>query len=270
MLTLRAVSKAYGSIEALHRTDLNVDSGRTTVLIGPSGCGKSTLLRLMAGLVRPTSGTVLLDGEAVTADAARGLRRRIGFVVQDGGLFPHLTACGNVTLQARYLKWERERVESRLVELAELTHFPPGRLNAYPVELSGGQRQRVSLMRALMLDPNLLLLDEPLGALDPLIRSELQGELRDIFRSLGKTVVLVTHDLGEAAFLGDKLVLLQAGRVVQEGTFDDLVNRPADPFVTKFVNAQRNALGATERTTAVTRFASATRNAFGTSGGDTA
>lgn len=219
------------------------------MLIGPSGSGKSTLLRLMAGLVAPTDGTVLLDAVPVTAASAKALRRRIGFVVQDGGLFPHLTARGNVTLMARHLGRDRKEIDERVNELAELTHFPLSRFDAYPVELSGGQRQRVSLMRALMLDPNLLLLDEPLGALDPLIRSELQGELRDIFRSLGKTVVLVTHDLGEAAFLGDKLVLLQAGRVVQEGTFDDLVNRPADPFVTKFVNAQRSVLGEREGAT---------------------
>jgi osmoprotectant transport system ATP-binding protein len=250
MLTLRAVTKSYGGVEALHPTDLSVATGQTTVLIGPSGCGKSTLLRLMAGLVAPSSGVVSLDGVPVTAATARGLRRRIGFVVQDGGLFPHLTARGNSTLMARHLGWEGGAVEARLAELVELTHFPADRLDAYPVEVSGGQRQRVSLMRALMLDPQLLLLDEPLGALDPLIRSELQGELRDIFRALGKTVVLVTHDLGEAAFLGDKLVLLQAGRVVQEGTFDDLVRRPADPFVTKFVNAQRSAIGEREGATA--------------------
>ena len=252
MLTLRAVTKCYGGVQVLHPTDLTVPAGRTTVLIGPSGSGKSTLLRLMAGLVAPTAGTVLLGGEPVTPASARALRRRIGFVVQDGGLFPHLTARGNVTLMARHLGRAPEAIESRLTELAELTHFPASRLDAYPVELSGGQRQRVSLMRALMLEPNLLLLDEPLGALDPLIRSELQGELRDIFRSLGKTVVLVTHDLGEAAFLGDTLVLLQAGRVVQEGTFDDLVSRPADPFVTKFVNAQRSVLGDREGVTSVT------------------
>jgi osmoprotectant transport system ATP-binding protein len=246
MLTLCAVTKRYGGVEALQPTDLTVAAGRTTVLIGPSGSGKSTLLRLMAGLVAPTSGVVAIDGEPVTPATARALRRRIGFVVQDGGLFPHLTARGNATLMARYLGWDRKRVDARLAELAELTHFPADRLDAYPVELSGGQRQRVSLMRALMLDPNLLLLDEPLGALDPLIRSDLQGELRDIFRSLGKTVVLVTHDLGEAAFLGDRLVLLQGGRVVQEGTFDDLVHRPADSFVTRFVNAHRSPLGAPE------------------------
>jgi osmoprotectant transport system ATP-binding protein len=245
MLTLRAVAKSFGNVVALQPTDLTIAAGRTTVLIGPSGCGKSTLLRLMAGLVAPTSGTVTLDDIPVTPQTARALRRRIGFVVQDGGLFPHLTARGNIALMARYLGWDAKPIRARLDELVELTHFPSDRLDAYPVQLSGGQRQRVSLMRALMLDPQLLLLDEPLGALDPLIRSELQGELRDIFRSLGKTVVLVTHDLGEAAYLGDRLVLLQAGQVVQEGSFDDLVNRPADPFVTKFVNAQRSPLGGT-------------------------
>jgi osmoprotectant transport system ATP-binding protein len=242
MLTFRAVTKSYGKVEVLHAMDLTIAHGQTTVLIGPSGCGKSTLLRLMAGLVAPTRGSVELDGVPVTPATARTLRRRIGFVVQDGGLFPHLTARGNTTLMASYLGWERDPIESRLNELVELTHFPRNRLDAYPVQLSGGQRQRVSLMRALMLDPELLLLDEPLGSLDPLIRSELQGELRDIFRSLGKTVVLVTHDLGEAAFLGDQLLLLQSGRIVQQGVFDDLVQRPADPFVTKFVNAQRNLL----------------------------
>ena len=246
MLQLTRVTKSYAGAPALHRTDLTVPDGQTTVLIGPSGCGKSTLLRLMAGLVAPTSGTITLDGMPVTPQTARALRRRIGFVVQDGGLFPHLTARGNIALMARYLRWEAGPVRTRLDELVDLTHFPADRLDAYPVQLSGGQRQRVSLMRALMLDPQLLLLDEPLGALDPLIRSELQGELRDIFRSLGKTVVLVTHDLGEAAYLGDRLVLLQAGQVVQEGSFDDLVNRPTDPFVSKFVNAQRSPLGERE------------------------
>jgi osmoprotectant transport system ATP-binding protein len=246
MLTLRGVTKSYGGIEVLHPTDLTIAAGHTTVLIGPSGCGKSTLLRLMAGLVAPTRGTVTIDSQPVTPETAQALRRRIGFVVQDGGLFPHLSARGNATLMASHLGQDRDAIESRLTELSELTHFPASRLDAYPVQLSGGQRQRVSLMRALMLDPNLLLLDEPLGALDPLIRSELQGELRDIFRSLGKTVVLVTHDLGEAAFLGDKLVLLQAGTIVQEGTFDDLISRPADSFVTKFVNAQRCVIGERE------------------------
>jgi osmoprotectant transport system ATP-binding protein len=239
MLQLAGVSKSYGGAAVLHPTDLAVPGGRTTVLIGPSGCGKSTLVRLMAGLIWPDAGTVTFDGVPVTPANARAMRRRIGFVVQDGGLFPHLTARGNATLMARHLGWGRERVEKRLAELAELTRFPPDRLDHYPAQLSGGQRQRVSLMRALMLDPNLLLLDEPLGALDPLIRSDLQADLRGIFQALRKTVVLVTHDLGEAGFLGDVIVLMQTGRVVQQGPLGELVHRPADPFVTRFIRAQR-------------------------------
>jgi osmoprotectant transport system ATP-binding protein len=140
---------------------------------------------------------------------------------------------------ARYLGWERGRIDARLAELVELTHFPGDRLDRYPAEMSGGQRQRVSLMRGLMLDPELLLLDEPLGALDPLIRGELQADLRDIFRRLGKTVVLVTHDLGEAGFLGDNVVLLRAGRIEQQAPFDTLVRQPATPFVQQFITAQR-------------------------------
>ncbi|HXG12545.1 MAG TPA: ATP-binding cassette domain-containing protein [Gemmataceae bacterium] len=238
MLELKGASKSYGGVRALEPTDLTVPTGRTTVLIGPSGCGKSTLLRLMIGLVRPDTGVVRFAGVEVAPANARELRRRMGYVVQDGGLFPHLTARGNVTLMARYLGWDRPRIERRLAELAELTRFPLDGLDRYPVQLSGGQRQRVSLMRALMLDPDVLLLDEPLGALDPMIRSELQTDLRQIFRTLGKTVVLVTHDLGEAGFFGDLIVLLRDGRIIQQGTLADLMKTPADPFVTRFVNAQ--------------------------------
>ncbi len=241
MLQLVGVSKSYHGALALHPTDLTVPAGQTTVLIGPSGCGKSTLLRLMAGLIRPDTGAVTFDGVPVTPDNARQLRQRIGFVVQDGGLFPHLTARGNVTLMARHLGWDRPRIDKRLEELAALTRFPADRLDHYPVQLSGGQRQRVSLMRALMLGPGLLLLDEPLGALDPLIRSDLQADLKQIFHALQTTVVLVTHDLGEAGFLGDNLVLMQDGRVVQQDTFTNLVQKPAAPFVTRFVNSQRGS-----------------------------
>src|SRR5262249_50180336 len=211
---------------------------RTTVLLGQSGSGKSTLLRLMLGLLRPDAGTVSFDGEPVRPE----LRLRMGYVVQDGGLFPHLTARGNVALVARYLGWDAARIAKRRRELSELTQFPAGGLDRYPVQLSGGQRQRVGLMRALMLDPDVLLLDEPLGALDPIIRSDLQTDLRRIFQALGKTVLFVTHDLGEAGFLGDHLVLLRDGRIVQEGTLAEFADRPADPFVTRFINAQRSPL----------------------------
>jgi osmoprotectant transport system ATP-binding protein len=239
-LELQGVSKAYDGQEALYATDLQIPDGRTTVLIGPSGCGKSTLIRLMIGLLRPDTGAVRFDHTEITAANVQALRRRMGYVVQDGGLFPHLTARGNVTLMADYLGWDRARIEARLVELTALTQFPADGLDRYPLQLSGGQRQRVSLMRALMLDPDVLLLDEPLGALDPIIRSELQTDLRRIFQSLRKTVVLVTHDLGEAAFFGDLIVLLRSGKIVQQGTLADLIHAPADPFVTRFINAQRS------------------------------
>jgi osmoprotectant transport system ATP-binding protein len=239
MFALREVSKVYAGRPALGPLSLEVPAGRTTVLIGPSGCGKSTLLRLLIGLVEPDAGEVAFDGKPVTAATARAVRLRVGYVIQDGGLFPHLTARGNVTLMARHLGRDRAATAARVAELAELTRFPADGLDRYPHELSGGQRQRVGLMRALMLDPDALLLDEPLGALDPLVRIDLQAELRDIFRALGKTVVLVTHDLGEAAFFADRVVLLRDGLVVQEGGPADLWHRPADPFVTRFVQAQR-------------------------------
>lgn len=244
MFELNGVSKSYGRQQALHPTDLSIPPGRTTVLIGPSGCGKSTLIRLMIGLLRPESGSVRFDGTELTEATVQGLRRRMGYVVQDGGLFPHLAARGNVTLMARYLGWNGQRIDARLAELAELTRFPADGLTRYPSQLSGGQRQRVSLMRALMLDPDALLLDEPLGALDPIIRSDLQTDLRRIFQTLAKTVVLVTHDLGEAAFFGDLIVLLRDGKIVQQGKLADLVRTPAEPFVTRFINAQRTPLEA--------------------------
>jgi osmoprotectant transport system ATP-binding protein len=239
MFTLRDVEKAYGGRPAIGPLSLELLAGRTTVLIGPSGCGKSTLLRLLIGLVRPDAGTVVFDGAPVAPDTVRSVRLRVGYVIQDGGLFPHLTARANATLLARYLGRDRGETAGRVNALADLTRFPLEGLDRYPDQLSGGQRQRVGLMRALMLDPDALLLDEPLGALDPLVRADLQSELRDIFRTLGKTVVLVTHDLGEATFFADRVVLLHDGRIVQEGSPADLWRRPSDPFVTRFVQAQR-------------------------------
>ncbi|HSP80213.1 MAG TPA: ATP-binding cassette domain-containing protein [Myxococcaceae bacterium] len=239
MFELEGVSKRFGDTQALHPLDLQVPSGRTTVLLGPSGCGKSTLLRLMNGLLRPDTGRVLFHGQPLRDEELLTVRQRIGYALQGGGLFPHLTAEANVALMARHLSWPAERIRERLLALVELTRFPPDALTRFPGQLSGGQRQRVSLMRALMLEPDVLLLDEPLGALDPLVRFELQADLREIFARLGKTVVLVTHDLGEAAFLGDHVVLLREGRIVQEGPLSELERAPADPFVTRFFQAQR-------------------------------
>lgn len=239
MIQLQGVCKDYSGVAALHPTDLSVSAGQTTVLIGPSGCGKSTLLHLMAGLVDPTAGTVYFDGQALSPRTIRPLRRRMGYVIQGGGLFPHLTARRNVTLMARYLRWERRQIEARLDAMLALVGLDAGLLDRHPGRLSGGQQQRVSLMRALFLDPDVLLLDEPLGALDPMIRYELQEELRGIFRKLHKTVIMVTHDMAEAAFFGDTIVLMKAGRTLQHGTLKSLVRQPADPFVTAFLRAQR-------------------------------
>jgi osmoprotectant transport system ATP-binding protein len=158
-------------------------------------------------------------------------------------LFPHLTALGNLALLPRHLGWSRDRIRQRAEELAALTHLQAGVLERYPAELSGGQRQRVALMRGLMLNPDALLLDEPLGALDPIVRHELQDELKAIFDQLGKTVIVVTHDMAEAAWFAERLVLMRNGKVVQDGRLDDLCARPADPFVTRFVKAQRTLRG---------------------------
>jgi osmoprotectant transport system ATP-binding protein len=239
LVSLSAVSKSYDDAPALHSTTLSIDHGQTTVLIGPSGCGKSTLLRLIIGLTEPDAGHIEFGADPISPATIPRLRRRIGYVIQEGGLFPHLTARANIELMARHLGRPATEMESRLKELSALTRFPYEALERYPVELSGGQRQRVSLMRALMLSPELLLLDEPLGALDPLVRSSLQKELKEIFARLGQTVLLVTHDLPEAAYFGDKLVLMNAGRIVQEGSIIDLKERPSAPFVTEFITAQR-------------------------------
>ena len=240
MIRLERVTKRYGDRTALHPTDLVVAEGGVSALIGPSGCGKSTLVRTVLGLVEPDGGSVTVGGEAVTPATAEAVRRKVGYVIQDGGLFPHLTAGENVGLMARYLR--QPDAEARRDELADLVQLPKDALARYPVELSGGQRQRVGLMRALMLRPAVLLLDEPLGALDPLVRSALQEDLRRVFSEEGLTVLLVTHDMGEAAYLADRIVLLRDGRVVQQGALDDFRDRPAEPFVTEFMNAQRPAV----------------------------
>lgn len=240
MISLKGVAKRYGATTALHPTDLVLDPNTTSVLIGPSGCGKSTLLRLIIGLIPPSEGVVEVDGQPVSSQNIIPLRRQMGYVIQDGGLFPHLTARQNVLLMARRLRHPEAENARRLSELCQLTHFPEEGLDRYPVELSGGQSQRVSLMRALMLKPDVLLLDEPLGALDPMVRKSLQTELKDIFNQLQQTVVMVTHDMAEAGYLGDTIILLNEGRVVQKGTLEDLRQSPAEPFVTDFLLAQRS------------------------------
>jgi osmoprotectant transport system ATP-binding protein len=242
MISVRNISKTYGKSFALRPLSIDFRDGGTTALIGPSGCGKSTLLRVLIKLIEPESGSVTIDGTEVTPSNAEVLRRKIGYVVQDGGLFPHLTARQNVSLLANFLGIDTSVNSKRIEELAELVQIPLQYLDRYPSGLSGGQRQRISLMRALMLNPNVLLLDEPLGALDPITRSDLQRQLKSIFAELKKTVILVTHDMGEAAYFGDEIVLMRSGEIVQKGAFDDLLRRPTEPYVSEFIQAQRSPL----------------------------
>ena len=240
LVRLIGVSKSFCGTIALHPTDLDFKPGLTTALIGPSGCGKSTLLRLIIALLSPDRGRVMFDAIEVTATNAQEVRRRVGYVIQEGGLFPHLTARANVLLMSRHLGRPEGEMTNRLEELRALSQFPSEALDRYPAELSGGQRQRVSLMRALMLSPEVLLLDEPLGALDPLVRSSLQRDLKQIFARLRQTTLLVTHDMGEAAYLADEIVLMNEGRIVQRGSAAELRDHPANGFVSDFINAQRS------------------------------
>lgn len=239
MFRLEQVSKTFGDLTVLHPTTLNFEPGKSTVLIGPSGCGKSTLLRLLVGLIQPDSGHIFFEDVEIRPENLLSIRQRMGYVIQDGGLFPHLTSAENVGLMARHLKWSEERIRKRIDELADLTRLPRASLDRYPTQISGGQRQRVGIMRALMLDPPVMLLDEPMGALDPLVRYDLQEDLRKIFRGLKKTAITVTHDMGEAGFFGDHVIMLGEGRIVQQGSLEEMISHPANDFVTRFVKAQR-------------------------------
>jgi len=241
-IKLEQVSFSFESAKALENISLLIEDGKTTVLIGPSGCGKSTLIRLLVGLLNSETGSIYFDESPLRKSNLPEIRKRIGYVIQEGGLFPHLTAYQNVSLLTKYLGLNDKKISRRIDELTSLTKFPAEKLKSFPAELSGGQRQRVSIMRALMPDPEFLLLDEPLVALDPMIRFDLQEDLKEIFQKLSKTVLLVTHDLNEAVFFADKIVLMKEGNIVQEGTLKNFIENPAAEFVTKFIQSQRSVL----------------------------
>lgn len=239
MLELVGVSKRYDETWVVRNVSLAFETGQCHVLLGPSGCGKSTILRMIVGLISADEGAIAFAGEKITQATLAHLRLKMGYVIQMDALFPHFTAEQNATIVAKKLKWPKAKVASRLRELCEITHFPARLLSQYPVQLSGGEKQRVSLIRALMLNPEILFLDEPLGALDPLTRASLQTQLRDLFHFLKKTVVLVTHDIAEASYFGDSITLMREGQVVQTGPMRELIEHPADPFVSEFLTAQR-------------------------------
>jgi osmoprotectant transport system ATP-binding protein len=237
MFELDQVGVRYPGNESwsLAPTDFTIQTGETIMLLGPSGSGKSTLLRTLAGLT-PYQGTLLFEGAPVMD--WRALRHRLGYVIQDGGLFPHLTARGNVALMARELGWKRDRIAARIEELAVLAGLDAAQLDRFPGGLSGGQRQRVAMMRALMLEPDVLLFDEPLSALDPITRLRLATELKELIGRLGKTVVFVTHNMREAHFFRGRAVLMNQGRIVQQGSIEVMKEEPAEPFVTEFLAAE--------------------------------
>jgi osmoprotectant transport system ATP-binding protein len=240
VIEVENISKTLADVQVLKRVTLQLATNQTHVLLGQSGSGKSTLLRLMAGLIEPDSGSIKFNANLMNRNSQRELSRQIGFVTQQGGLFPHLTAQENVTLVARTLKWQKQKVATRLDELLDVFAIGPELLGHRPAELSGGERQRVSIMRASFMNPQFMLLDEPLAALDPIIRRKLQSEMKRIFNRLKKTVVLVTHDVGEAAYFGHTIAVLRGGEILQHGPFEELVNKPVDPYLTEFFNAQRS------------------------------
>jgi osmoprotectant transport system ATP-binding protein len=242
MIVFHKISKSFGNTVALQPMDLKIPPNKTTVLMGTSGSGKSTILRLISGLLEPTTGWIEIDGDKLTRDSLPGLRRRMGYVIQSGDLFPHLTARRNILLVAQELQLGIAEMTARVAELCALTRLSDALLDRYPVELSGGEQRRVSLIRALMLKPDILLLDEPTGALDPMVRGSLIVDLTLLFNRLNTTVILVTHDLIEAARLGDWVVLLNAGRIVQQGRYPEFRLCPAEPFVSEFFHAQMEEL----------------------------
>jgi osmoprotectant transport system ATP-binding protein len=240
MLELEHVHKSFEGRTVLSDVSLTIPKGATHALIGSSGSGKTTLLRLTLGLIPFEKGYVKINEQPLSSFTPTEWADRIGYVPQEGGLFPHITGKQNVSLVPGLRNWPAARIDARVEELRTLVGLDTTILSRFPHEMSGGQRQRVAIMRAAMMDPPVMLLDEPMAALDPLIRSTLQEELKSIFQRLAKTVLIVTHDLGEAAFLAERITLLHQGRIIQTGTYRDLLLTPADPFVSSFINAQRS------------------------------
>ncbi|MFH6787232.1 MULTISPECIES: ABC transporter ATP-binding protein [Methylobacterium] len=242
MIRLEAITKLYAGAPrpAVDRLDIEMAEGTTTALIGPSGCGKTTTLRMINRMIEPSDGRIFIDGTDVTGLDPVILRRRIGYVIQQIGLFPHQSVAENIATVPRLLGWPASRIAARVEELLALVGLDPARFrDAMPHRLSGGQRQRVGVARALAADPPVMLMDEPFGAIDPIAREKLQDEFKEILRRVSKTIVMVTHDLDEAMKMGDRVALLRDGRLVQYGSPDEILSEPADAFVEAFVGPDR-------------------------------
>ncbi|MBN9135062.1 ABC transporter ATP-binding protein [Phyllobacterium sp.] len=242
MINMEHVTKRYGegSVASVDDLSLIVPEGSTVALIGPSGCGKTTTMRMINRLIDPTEGRIIVNGEDVTKVDPVILRRHIGYVIQQVGLFPHMTIAQNIAAVPKLLGWDEVRIRNRTDELLHLVGLDPAEmLKRYPRQLSGGQRQRIGVARALAADPPVLLMDEPFGAIDPIARTRLQDEFRQILQRVRKTVVLVTHDLDEAIRLGDRIAIMKSGTIVQYDTPDAILSHPADAFVENFVGIDR-------------------------------
>ncbi|MGG3965914.1 MULTISPECIES: betaine/proline/choline family ABC transporter ATP-binding protein [Heyndrickxia] len=240
MLKFDHVSKIYkGGKRAVDDLNLEFESGRFIVFIGPSGCGKTTTMKMINRLIEPTEGTIYINGKNIKDTDPVKLRREIGYVIQQIGLFPHMTIQQNISLVPRLLKWPEEKQRERAKELLQLVDMPEEFLDRYPHELSGGQQQRIGVLRALAADQPLILMDEPFGALDPITRDSLQDELKKLQKELGKTIVFVTHDMDEAIKLADQIVIMRDGKLVQTGTPDEILREPANEFVETFIGKER-------------------------------
>lgn len=242
MIELDTLTKRYGTKTSVDQLSLTIPDNAITILLGPSGCGKTTTLKMINRLVEPTSGDIHIDGRSIYSMNPIDLRRSIGYVIQDIGLFPHFTVEGNIGVVPSLLGWERARIRHRASDLLELVNLDPAvYLRRYPRELSGGERQRVGVARALAADPRILLMDEPFGAIDPINRRNLQDFFLRLQSELKRTVVFVTHDIGEAVKLGDNVVIMRDGRLVQMDSTRGLLEHPADAFVEELLGATRSA-----------------------------
>ncbi|CAM5340265.1 glycine/betaine ABC transporter ATP-binding protein [Bacillus safensis FO-36b] [Bacillus safensis subsp. safensis] len=240
MLKLENVSKTYkGGKKAVKNIDLEIAKGEFICFIGPSGCGKTTTMKMINRLIEPSSGKIFIEGENIMKKDPVQLRREIGYVIQQIGLFPHMTIAQNISLVPKLLKWPEEKRKERARELLKLVDMGPEYLERYPHELSGGQQQRIGVLRALAAEPPLILMDEPFGALDPITRDSLQEEFKKLQKTLNKTIVFVTHDMDEAIKLADRIVILKDGEIVQVGTPDDILRNPANEFVEEFIGKER-------------------------------
>ncbi len=240
MIQIREVTKKFGEKTAVDKLDLTLEEGTITMLIGPSGCGKTTTLRMINRLIQPTSGDILIKGRSVNDLDPVILRREIGYVIQEVGLFPHYSVYDNIALVPRLLKWDEKKIKSRVEELLDLVTLNTSYADKYPLQLSGGERQRVGIARGLAADPDVLLMDEPFGAIDPINREVLHESFLDIQEEIRKTIVFVTHDINEAIKLGDRLAIMRNGELVQFDSVEEILENPEDEFVENLLGNDRN------------------------------